>query len=103
MQRVYDVARSLAPDAEEGLGYGMPALLLRGKPLVAVAVTSTHLGLYPFSAGAMDTVRERLVGFSTAKGTVRFSAAQPVPEDVLRDLLAARVTEIEGAGPARLR
>lgn len=95
VERVYARARAIVPDATEGLGYGMPALVHRGKPLVSVMVARAHIGLYPFSPAALDTVRAELAGFSLSKGTVRFSAQAPVPDDVLDRLVEARRAEIE--------
>lgn len=95
--RVYDRARALVPEAVEGLGYGMPALVVGGKPLLSVMVAKSHIGLYPFSPTALDTVRDELAGFSTSKGTVRFSPQAPVPDDVLDRLVLARRAEILGA------
>jgi uncharacterized protein YdhG (YjbR/CyaY superfamily) len=95
VERVYARARAVVPEATEGLGYGMPALVHGGKPLIAVKVAAAHIGLYPFSPDALDTVRADLTGFSLSKGTLRFTAATPVPDDVLDRLVAARRAEIE--------
>ncbi|KAE8766161.1 iron chaperone [Georgenia thermotolerans] len=97
LQHVIDIARRLAPDAEDGMSYGMPALKVAGKPLVSVVATAKHLSLYPFSGAAIDTVREELAGYSLSKGTVRFSAEHPLPDDVVERLLRARLAEITGA------
>lgn len=94
LQHVIDVARRLAPNAEDGVSYGMPALRVAGKPFVAVAATAGHLSLYPFSPAAIDTVRPDLAGYSVSKGTVRFTAEAPLSDDVLERLLRARLVEI---------
>jgi len=94
---VYERARALVPDAEDGVGYGMPALRYRGKPLLSVMSAKGHIGLYPFSPPALDTVRDELADFSTAKGTVRFADDHPLPDDVLDRLILARRDEIDGA------
>lgn len=94
LQHVIDVARRLAPDAEDGVSYGVPALRVAGKPLVGVASAAKHLALFPFSPAAIDAVRGDLAGYDLAKGTVRFTAERPVPDDVLERLLAARLAEI---------
>ncbi|CAM5793122.1 YdhG-like domain-containing protein OS=Cellulomonas persica OX=76861 GN=CPE01_00090 PE=4 SV=1 [Cellulomonas persica] len=96
VERVYARARALVPDASDGVGYGMPALVLGGKPLLSVMVAKTHIGLYPFSPAALDTVRDELADFSLSKGTLRFSSDHPVPDDVLDRLVLARRDEIEG-------
>lgn len=94
---VYDRARELVPEAEDGLGYGMPALRYRGKVLLSVMNAKGHIGLYPFSPAALDTVREELAGFSLAKGTVRFTVDRPLPPDILDRLITARAAEIDGS------
>lgn len=92
---VYERARELVPDAVDGVGYGMPALRYRGKPLLSVMSARGHIGLYPFSPAALDTVRDELAGYSLAKGTVRFTAEKPLPAAVLDRLIEARVAEID--------
>jgi uncharacterized protein YdhG (YjbR/CyaY superfamily) len=96
LQHVIDVARRLAPEAEDGVSYGMPALRVAGRPFVAVVAAEKHLSLYPFSPAAIDTVRAELAGYSLSRGTVRFSAEHPLPDDVLERLLRARLIEIVG-------
>lgn len=96
LTHVRDIVLQLVPDAEQGTSYGMPAMRLRGKPLIAFKSTKAHLAIYPFSPAVIDAVRDRLVGHSVSKGTIRFSTDQPVPDDVLRDLVRLRVAEIEG-------
>ncbi len=95
MQRVVDRSRELLPDLEEGVSYGMPALMYRGKPLLSVMETRRHLAIYPYSGYVVSRVAERLEGFSLSTGAIRFSAAQPVPADVLDDLVRLRRDEIE--------
>jgi len=95
--RVRDTAMAVVPEAEQGTSYGMPALRYRGKPLLGFRAAKTHLSIFPFSPAAIDAVRDRLAGFALAKGTVRFSADQPVPEDVVRDLVRHRADEIRAS------
>lgn len=92
-----DLVLDVVPEAGEGVRYGVPVLLYRDKPLLGLAVTRQGLSAYPFSPAALDGVRDRL-GSSAAKGTIRFTATDPVPDDVVRDLVAGRRAEIEAAG-----
>jgi uncharacterized protein YdhG (YjbR/CyaY superfamily) len=93
--RVYDRARALVPDAEEGRSYGMPALRYRGSPLVSAMVTRTHVGLYPFSPEVLAALADELGAFRTTKGSVAFQTDTPLPDDVLDRLVAARRDEID--------
>jgi uncharacterized protein YdhG (YjbR/CyaY superfamily) len=42
-------------------------------------------------------VRDRLPGFSLSEATIRFTVDQPVPDDVLRDLVELRRADIDGS------
>lgn len=96
LQRIIDVARRVAPEATEGVSYGMPALKIEGRPYVAVQSAAKHLSLYPFSPAAIDAVRAELGGFDVSKGTVRFTREHQLPDAVLERLLQARRAEIGG-------
>ena len=92
--RVRALVAELAPGAEEGQSYGMPAFIYAGRPLLGFRAAQKHLSLFPFSPAAIDAVRDRLGGFELAKGTIRFTPDHPVPEAVLADLIRAREREI---------
>lgn len=94
MARVRDVAMQAVPDAEQGTSYGMPALRWRGKPLLGFNVAAAHLAVYPFSPAAVDAARDQLGGFELSKGTVRFTAADPLPERAVLALVTTRRDEI---------
>ena len=99
MERIYAVARDEVPEAEQGLGYGMPALVYRGKPLVSVMRAKKHIGIYPFSPAAVSAVAGSLEGHpgvSVDKGTIRYQPEHPLPDDVVRAMVIARKEQIEG-------
>ncbi|HSP75397.1 MAG TPA: DUF1801 domain-containing protein [Cryobacterium sp.] len=96
LQNVIAIARRLAPDAVDGVSYGLPTLKVNGSPLVAVAASAQHLSVFPFSPAAIDAVRSHLEGFSLSKGTIRFTPDHPVPDDVLEQIVQARLAEITG-------
>src|SRR5919106_5522889 len=94
LARVRAIVDRVAPDAEEGESYGMPAFLYAGRPLLGFRAAKKHLSVFPFSPAAVDAVEGRLEGFDRSKGTIRFSPDRPVPEEVLTDLVRARKEEI---------
>jgi uncharacterized protein YdhG (YjbR/CyaY superfamily) len=97
IEHVYEIAREIEPDAEQGKGYGMPALTLRGKPLLSVMRAKKHIGVYPFSPEAIVAAGARLDGLDTAKGTIRFQPAAPIPDDAVRALVEFRRDQIAGS------
>ena len=94
LQRVVDIARRVAPQAVDGVSYGVPALKVAGKPLIGVSSSAHHLSIFPFSPAAVDVVRPELEGYSVSKGTIRFTAESPLPEPVIERLVTARLAEI---------
>lgn len=94
--RIYDIARDEVPTAEQGLGYGMPALTYRGRALLSVMRAKAHFGVYPFSPAAIVAALPLLAGVDRAKGTVRFAPGETMPERAVRALVAARRDQIEG-------
>ncbi|WP_163543336.1 iron chaperone [Occultella kanbiaonis] len=98
VERIYEIAREQVPDAEQGLGYGMPALVHRGKPLVSVMRAKKHIGVYPFSPAAVAAVADDLAGhpgIGLDKGTIRYQPEHPLPDAVVRTLVRARQEQIE--------
>lgn len=92
--RVRDVVLGVAPEAEEGTSYGMPAWRLEGKPLLGLHQAKAHVGVYPFSPEVVEAVRDRLAGFTLTKGGVQCTPDHPVPDDVLREMVRLRLAEI---------
>lgn len=95
LERVIDVALLVAPGAAQGASYGMPALLYRGKALVAAMQTKAHLALYPFSGSILPAFADELSAFSHSVSALRFSADKPVPSELLRRILEMRVAQID--------
>jgi uncharacterized protein YdhG (YjbR/CyaY superfamily) len=98
LARVREVVKRVAPDAEEGESYGMPAFIDAGRPLLGFRAAKKHLSVFPFSPAAVEAVENRLQGFDLSKGTIRFTSDRPVPEDVLAALVQARKDEIATKG-----
>lgn len=97
LRTVIEHVAAIAPEATEGRSYGLPAFVQDGRPLLGFAATTGHLSLYPFSPAVIDGVRDRLTGYRLSKGTVRFTADRPVPDDVVTEMVRRRLDEISGA------
>lgn len=96
----YATARTLVPEAEQGISYGMPALIFNSRPLLSLMRAKGHIGIYPYSAVVVAAVLETLPaidGLSAAKGTVRLPLGAEIPEIVIRQLVLARSDEIREA------
>jgi uncharacterized protein YdhG (YjbR/CyaY superfamily) len=94
-EQVRNVVRRVAPDAEQGVSYGMPAFLHRGRPLLGMRAAQRHLSIFPFSPAAIEEAADALAGLDVSKGTVRFSAAEPVSDTAVEALVRARLRELD--------
>src|SRR5215216_249348 len=97
VEHVRAVARAAVPEAVDGLGYGMPALRYRDRPLLSVMPARRHIGLYPFSPAVVDAVADQLGGYSFAKGTIRFTADHPLSDELVTRIVLLRRDEIDAA------
>ena len=96
LRHVLDLALAAAPEAEQGMSYGVPALRHHGRPLLGFNAWDTHLAIYPFSPAAIEPAREALDGFSVSKGTVRFTVEHPLPDQAVTAIVHARRAELDG-------
>ena len=82
--------RALAPEAEEAISYGLPTFKLKGN-LVHFGAAAKHCAFYP--GALISRFAERLEGFETAKGTIRFQPDAPLPPDLIADIVQHRIAE----------
>jgi uncharacterized protein YdhG (YjbR/CyaY superfamily) len=91
LRKIRATIRKAAPEAEEGIGYQMPAYKFHG-PLVYFAGYDHHIGFYPGAAGIAGFKRE-IAAYKSAKGSVRFPLDEPLPLDLVARIVAFRVRE----------
>lgn len=94
-EHVLAVAREVAPDAEAGTSYAMPALKLHGKGLIGFIRAKGWLSVFPMSGSILPVLADRLDGFDWDKGTLRFQPDQLPSDDVIRDIVWMRRAQIE--------
>jgi uncharacterized protein YdhG (YjbR/CyaY superfamily) len=81
--------RKFAPGSTETLKYGMPAFCYQ-QILVIFGAFKHHIGFYPTAAG-MKPFAKDLAKFVTARGSIQFPLAQPLPLSLIRKIVALRV------------
>ncbi|HEX2970211.1 MAG TPA: DUF1801 domain-containing protein [Bacteroidales bacterium] len=92
LNQMRDTVRSIAPDAEEGISYGMPAYRLNKRPLVYFAGFKNHIGFYATPTGHAEFAAELAV-YKQGKGSVQFPIDEPLPLELIRRIIAFRVME----------
>lgn len=93
LEALRKLIHQIAPGAEETISYGVPHLRLNGKNLVSFGAATKHCAFYPLSGQVIEKFKDDLANFSTSVGAVRFTPDKPLPEDVIRRMVAARMVE----------
>lgn len=91
LQEFRSIIRKAAPEAQEKIGYQMPAFYLEG-PLVYFAAWKKHIGFYAIPTG-IAMFKDELSSFETSKGTVKFPIDKPLPVDLITRMVKYRVKE----------
>jgi uncharacterized protein YdhG (YjbR/CyaY superfamily) len=91
LEELRQVIRESAPKAEEAISYQMPAFKLNGI-LVYFAAFKNHISFFPTSS-AIEAFREKLSPYKISKGTVRFPINEPIPFDLIKEMVRFRVKE----------
>jgi uncharacterized protein YdhG (YjbR/CyaY superfamily) len=93
--------QALLPDHLEVMSYAMPGLRQpgpKGKMVVGYATFARQLGLYPHSGTVIPRID--CTPFKTSKSGILFTPDTPLPDALLRQIIATREAEIAaGYGP----
>jgi len=92
LEQLREMIVRAAPQAEEYVGYGIPAFRLDG-PLVSFGAGKAHCAFYVQSPRVMETLADDLAGLDTSKGTIRFAPDKPLPEALVARIVRARIAE----------
>lgn len=101
LQQLRKSIRDLIPEAEETISYGIPTFSLFGN-LVHYAAYKNHIGFYPGAAG-IEIFKDKLSGYKLSKGTVQFPIDEPLPFDLILEIVQYRANQNLQKAQARKR
>jgi uncharacterized protein YdhG (YjbR/CyaY superfamily) len=84
LQRLHALLRSVAPDAQEAIKWGMP-FFIEPRFLFSFSAHKAHLDFAP-SAAVLEHFREQLAGRRTTKNFLQVRYDEPLPETLIRKL-----------------
>lgn len=87
------IIRTLSPNAEESISYGLVGYKLNGKPLVYFGGFKQHVGLYATPNGH-EAFKIQFAKYKQGKGSVQFPLGEPLPVDLIRDVVKYRVQQL---------
>jgi uncharacterized protein YdhG (YjbR/CyaY superfamily) len=79
-------------DATEGISYGMPVFKHNGM-LVYYSAFKNHCSLFPGSGRTIALFKDELESYYTSKGTLRFTLDKPLPLNLIKKIVKARLAE----------
>jgi len=91
LERLRTTIREAAPDAKEAISYQMPTFRLKGN-LVHFAAYKNHIGFYPTASG-IEKFKKELFYYEGAKGSVKFPINEPLPFDLVSEIVKFRAQE----------
>lgn len=91
LEQLRHTIKNAAPEAEEVISYQMPAYKFHGI-LVYFAGYKNHIGFYPTGNG-IENFKNELTPYKYSKGTVQFPLDQPLPLELIAEIVKFRVIQ----------
>lgn len=91
MERLRAIILGCSPEITEKISWAMPTFVLNGN-LVHFSGEKRHMGFHP-APSAIVAFADRLQDYRCSKGTVQLPYDQPMPYELLREMVLFRVAE----------
>lgn len=92
LERVRSLVHEIIPDVTERIAYRIIVLAHHGD-LIGLASQPRHLSLYTMSPGLVAAMTDRLQPFKVSGATIHFTADEPLPADLIGEIVAGRLAE----------
>lgn len=89
LRRLYAILKSVAPEAEEAIKWGVP-FFVEPRFLFSFSAHKAHCNFAPTPA-ALERFREELAEHQTTKNYLQIRYTEPVPEDLVRRIAEYRL------------
>ena len=96
LQQIRQLVVAIAPEAVEGLGYGVPAFKLNSRPLLYYAAFKKHVAIYPAPRDVAEFTDE-LAAYPGGKGTIQFSLNKPLPIELIKKVILFRMSTAQSS------
>lgn len=92
LQQIRATIKQTAPEANESIAYGMPAYKLNNLPLVYFGGFKNHIGFFATPSGHAEFA-QALSQYKQGKGSVQFPFDEPLPVELIKEIVLFRVKE----------
>ena len=101
MKLMRSLIQQVAPEATESIAYHMPAYKLNKKPLVYFGGFANHIGFYATPV-THEHFKDQLSGYKNGKGSVQFPHSEPLPEQLIKEMIQFKVNDLSKASNSSL-
>lgn len=91
LETLRSVIKESAPESNEKISYQMPTFVMN-ENLVHFAAYKNHIGFYPTPSG-IEKFKIELSAYKSSKGAVQFPIDDPLPLDLIKEIVKFRVAE----------
>lgn len=91
LHQIRATIHQVAPHIQEKISYQIPTFTLHGN-LIYFAAFKNHISIYPAPRGA-EVFKNRLAAYKGGKGTIQLPLNQPIPFDLIREIVQFRIEE----------
>jgi uncharacterized protein YdhG (YjbR/CyaY superfamily) len=81
------------PDARQVISYAMPGFKVSGRTVAGLAAFKNHLSYLPHSGSVLPAMADQLTGYTMTKGSLHFALDEPLPTELVRQLLEVRLRQ----------
>lgn len=85
----------LVPQMEERLSRGVPFFYYKGKRAVGFRSSKNHLSFFIMEGNVFSDLKKEIAHLDYSSTVIRFNAKNPIPENIIKILVRARIEEIE--------
>lgn len=97
LETLYANIKKIAPETEEYISTGVPALKYNGKYLVSFSASKKHLSLFVMQGDALKLLKDELNDYNTGNRVIRFTSENPIKPGLLKKIIRLRIREIKTA------
>jgi uncharacterized protein YdhG (YjbR/CyaY superfamily) len=97
LRRLYAILKSVAPDADEVIKWGIP-FFVEPRFLFAFSAYKAHLNFAPSAAGLRPFRKELEKHTTTKSGILQIPYDKPLPEDLVRKIAERRLRDVRVRG-----
>lgn len=89
LNQIRQLIKTLAPESSEVISYGILGYKLpgQGRAFVYTSGYAKHISIYPIPHPIEEGLAKELEPYVAGKGTLRFSLDQPLPKDLITNVV----------------